>query len=189
MCMCSCIHDKVGTIHRYIHTYMKMWAQFYALYFITRKKQVNTYMRMRKLSQSGKIVWSLIYIHIQRYIHTYIGEDEHNLIQYKYLNTYMHTHMLQQKGKMCIHTCIHTYIYRQEEIATLQQGGRKIRFKKGELIGAGSFGQVFLGLNEATGTYIIYIYIYIYIYICINMYVYMCVYIHVHSHVCVRACL
>jgi hypothetical protein len=40
---------------------------------------------------------------------------------------------------------------RGDEIATLQKGTKQVKFKKGELLGAGSFGQVFLGLNEDTG--------------------------------------
>ena len=37
---------------------------------------------------------------------------------------------------------------RKDELEAAVQTGSKIRFKKGEVLGAGSFGQVFLGLNE-----------------------------------------
>jgi serine/threonine protein kinase len=40
---------------------------------------------------------------------------------------------------------------RKDELEAAVEKSSKIRFKKGEVLGAGSFGQVFLGLNEATG--------------------------------------
>ena len=40
---------------------------------------------------------------------------------------------------------------RKEELEAAVETSSKIRYKKGEVLGAGSFGQVYLGLNEATG--------------------------------------
>jgi hypothetical protein len=40
---------------------------------------------------------------------------------------------------------------RKDELEAAVEKSSRIRFKKGEVLGAGSFGQVFLGLNEATG--------------------------------------
>lgn len=40
---------------------------------------------------------------------------------------------------------------RKEELEAAVETSSKIRYKKGEVLGAGSFGQVYLGLNEANG--------------------------------------
>ena len=70
----------------------------------------------------------------------------------------------------------------------MQQGGCRFKFKKGELIGAGSFGQVFLGLNEATGALCTCSNIYIHLPDSISkrMSVYVFFYIYMKLHTCMH---
>jgi len=48
---------------------------------------------------------------------------------------------------------VDAHAHRKDELESAVETSSQIRFKKGEVLGAGSFGQVYLGLNEATGEY------------------------------------